>query len=396
MTRILFYLPNVTPWWFDHMIAPLLRALAGTAELHVMVPPLWRSTGITADQLAPFGDAHGIVWHILDGDDHPEIRENGTANAELCDLVRTIDADVTLCRCADPEVIHAFPGTVRFIMEGAAHPIANGACQVTFPTRLFEHGAMPPLTAAQAARLDALFAGIWDHFEAGLRGQRVLSWRIAAGVPADRPVVAVPLEYAFEDSFTARHQHFPDNVALVDAVDAAFGPDVFIAFTNHPLNDIYGDSKAAEARIAALGAGRAALVPGAGEVRATELVARDCQAAVVDLTKSYLAYAYWGVPIARPTPLATAPWLNAARDLDAFAAALAAGTAPAPGIEDVRRWFAHHVANTALDVSNRRLAAAHVLDHIRRPFNPARWEANIDQFSAQLRRAETRRRRLAA
>ena len=24
--KILFYLPVITPWWFDHVIAPMLRA----------------------------------------------------------------------------------------------------------------------------------------------------------------------------------------------------------------------------------------------------------------------------------------------------------------------------------------------------------------------------------
>src|SRR5690606_30467809 len=159
--RILFYLPNITPWWFDNMIAPLVRALAREAEIHVMTPPLWRSTGITADQLAPFADGPQVTWHILDETDPALLRRAGSADPAILDQVRSLQADITICRCADPQVIHAFPGIVRFVMEGAAHPIANGANVVIFPTRLFEHGAMPELTPELEARLDAGFAPIW-------------------------------------------------------------------------------------------------------------------------------------------------------------------------------------------------------------------------------------------
>jgi len=124
MTRILFYLPNITPWWFDHMVAPLIRALAGEADVHVMVPPLWRSTGITGDQLAPFADGPDIQWHILDEIDPLTLRTAGSRDAALRARIDAIEADITICRCADPDVVDAFPGTVRYIMEGASHPMA--------------------------------------------------------------------------------------------------------------------------------------------------------------------------------------------------------------------------------------------------------------------------------
>lgn len=396
MTRILFYLPNITPWWFDHMVAPLIRALAGETDVHVMVPPLWRSTGITGDQLAPFMDGPDIQWHILDEIDPLTLRTAGSRDAALGARIHAIEADITICRCADPDVVDAFPGTVRYIMEGASHPIANGGCPVTFPTQLFEHGAMPTLSEADATALDEGFAGIWAYFEAEVRHRDVPSWRLAAGISPDRPVVAVPLEYDFEDSFTAGHQHYATNIDLIDEAAAEFGEDVFLAFTNHPLNDLYGDTAGVEARIAALGDRAAMIRSSFADIRATELVARDCDGAVVDLTKSYLAYAYFGVPFVRPTRLPTADWLNAARDVGGFAAALKAGTAtPAPA-DATRLWFAHHIADAALDVSNRRLTADWVLDHLRQPLNPSRWAANLDQFARQLRRHTAVKRRLAA
>lgn len=396
MTRILFYLPNITPWWFDHMVAPLIRTLASAAEIHAMVPPLWRSTGITADQLAPFSDGPEINWHILDEFDPLILRTAGSQDAALNAWVREIDADITLCRCTDPDVIAAFPGTVRYIMEGASHPIANGGFPVIFPTRLFEHGAMPVLSAAEAETLDRGFADIWTHFEAEVRHRDVPSWRGAAGVSPDRPVVAVPLEYDLEDSFTAGHQHYPNNLDLIDDVAAHFDEEVFLAFTNHPLNNLYGETAGVEARITALG-GRAAMIRSdVADIKATELVARDCDGAVVDLTKSYLAYAYFGVPFVRPTRLPTADWLNAARDVGDFAMALKTGTATPPSADATRRWFAHHIADAALDVGNPRLTADWILDHLRQVPDPNRWAANLGQFDRQLRRQNAVKRRRAA
>ncbi len=72
--RVLFYLPVVTPWWFDAIVAPLIRAAARDAHVSVMVPPLWRNTGIGPEQLAGCGDLDQVDWHILDGDDHPARR----------------------------------------------------------------------------------------------------------------------------------------------------------------------------------------------------------------------------------------------------------------------------------------------------------------------------------
>jgi hypothetical protein len=382
--RLLFYLPNITPWWFDNMIAPLVRALAPEVEVHVMVPPMWRSTGVTPGQLAPFADGPAVEWHVLDEIEPGLLRRAGSSDAAIRDLVRRIDPDITLCRCADPEVIHGFPGVVRFVMEGAAHPIANGGSTIIFPTRLFEHGAMPPLTAELEAQLDAAFTPVWTHFAPKLRGDGAPSWRVAAGIDPGRPVVSVPIEYDFEDSFNGPHQYFRDNHALIDAVADAFGDDVFLAFTNHPLNDLYGDNRAVEAHIAKLGARAAIIRPPAEGIKATEMVARDCDGAVVDLSKSYLAYACFGVPIVRPTAIATAPWLNAMTDLDAFASVLAAGQAVAPSPDATRLWFAHHIANAALDTGNPALDAAMVLDHIVRPLNPARWEGNLKRFATLL------------
>jgi hypothetical protein len=399
MARILFYLPNVTSWWFNNVVGPLARLLAREHEVHIMVPPEWHGTGLSPEHLEPFADGPQIAWHILDGDDNPSLRDHGTDHAEVRALAAAIDPDYTLCRCADPEAIHAFPGTVRFIMEGAAAPFANGGNPVIFTTRLFEFGALPPLDDDLAGMLENAFADIWADYEEELRAPAA-PWRPLAGVAPDRRVVAVPLEYELAESFTVPHRLFADNQLLVARVAAAFDDDVFLAFTNHPVNELHADNSAIEARIAALG-DRAALIRSPyPEIGATDLVACDCDGAVLDLSKSHLVFGYYGVPMIRPVGHATAPWLNMATDLDAFAAVLRDGRATPPCPATLKRWFAFHIANSALDLTNRSLTAAEALDFIRRPINPDRWARNLDVFRRrrrrQLRMRALRAQRLAA
>ncbi len=400
MARILFYLPNVTTWWFDNIVARLIRLLATEHEIHVMVPPFWQGTGLLPEQIEPFAEGPAIAWHILDGDNNRALRNHGTDHADVRELAAAIDPDYVLCRCADPEAVHAFPGTVRFIMEGAAAPFLNGGNPVIFTTRVFEFGNLPPLTDEQAAGLERAFADIWADYQEELLAPAP-PWRPLAGVDPGRAVVAVPLEYELAESFTVPHRLFVDNRTLVERVDAAFGADVFLAFTNHPVNERHADNSRIEAQIAALGPDRAALVRSPyPEVTATDLIACDCDGAVLDLSKSHLVFGYYGVPMIRPAGHATAPWLNMETDLDAFAAAVREGRATPPCPDMLKRCFAFHIANSALDLANRRLTAAEAFDFIRRPLNPARWEANLDVFrrrrERQLRMRQFRAARLAA
>lgn len=60
--HVLFYLPVVTPWWFDNIVAPIIRAAARDAQVSVLVPPLWRGTGIGPTQLAGCADLATVDW----------------------------------------------------------------------------------------------------------------------------------------------------------------------------------------------------------------------------------------------------------------------------------------------------------------------------------------------
>jgi hypothetical protein len=384
LKRILFYLPNVTPWWFDHIVTPLIQALSAGHEVHVMVPPLWRGTGIEAPQLEKFLDRPEIAWHILDGENNPALRDGVAGQDEVIDLVRAINADYTLCRCADPDVIRLFPGNVKFIMEGVLPPFKTDSKTIIFTDQLFEYGAMPDLDPAELDRLDRGFAGSWELLGDYLARRATPDWRAGFGVARDRKVIAVPLEYEFEDTFAAPHRAFADNLAFVRETAAKVGDDIFLAFTNHPLNDLYVDMAPVEEAVAALGDCAAIVRFDDPAVNATEAVAMDCDGAILDLSKSYLVFAYFGVPMARPSSLRTAPWLNAGRDIATFADAVRTGAAQAPDPATTRRWFANHVANNAIHLRDHDLVADGLLNLLDRPSDPARWDRNLALYERIL------------
>lgn len=384
MTRILLYLPNVTPWWFDNIISRLVRVLASDADVHIMVPPLWRGTGITEAQLAPYADGPAVTWHILDDDSHPALRTSATGDGALLGLINSLDADFTLCRSADIEVTHAFPGVVRFIMEGAAPLLGNGGTPVMFTSRLFEYGALPPLPEEQLAALEEAFAPIWARLGTKMAAGAGPSWRVAAGVDPDRKVVALPLEYEFEDEFIRPHRRFASNVELISHVAKRLDRDIFLAVTNHPLNDLYVDPAPVEEIIASLGDRAAIIRSEVKGINGTDMVARDCDGAILELSKCYVVHAFFGVPIVRLSSFPTASWLNASPDLETFSDAIRDGRASPPDPRSTRRWFAHHIANSAVDLDDPDLTCADIVDQLRRPSNPDRWVRKLERFHQQL------------
>ena len=49
--KVLFYLPVVTPFWFENMVEPLIRRMASSAEVHILAPKFWRNTGIGENEV---------------------------------------------------------------------------------------------------------------------------------------------------------------------------------------------------------------------------------------------------------------------------------------------------------------------------------------------------------
>lgn len=384
--KILFYLPVITPWWFDNVVRPLLAVLAPAHSVHVLAPVPWCGTGIGPRELSACADLPGIEWHLADDDAHPSMRTDAVERDAIVDFVRALAPDYVLVRAADCDTVARFPGTVRYLMEGGAAPLAIPPHWVILQHRPFDHGLLPPLDAAACAALDRGIARAWDALAplAAPTAADRAAFRDWAGLPDDRPVLAVPLEYEHEENFFPLHRvDARPNHCFVDALAAQLDPRIFLAFTNHPLNVLYVDNRAVEATIAAHG-DRMRMLPGttpAGE-STTLLLARDADAMIVGDSKAYSLAAFFGTPLLRRSRFRTGAWLNAYADFAPLLADVAAGNARRPDREAARRWFAFHVANQIFDPQASDFTADDLIDRLDRPVAPDRWAAGFARFEA--------------
>ena len=344
--KVLFYLPVVTPWWFDEIIAPMLRALHGQAELHVMIAPLWRNTGIDGVQLAPLDDLDGIAWHVIDHDDPATFRLDGTSVPGLLTLVDTIAPDLVLARSADTATPAQFPGLVRYVMEGAAAPFQTDPRWIVLEDTLFAKGVTPLNADEHAAALDAAIAPYWPRRHDDLGEQ---DWRIRFGLPFDRPIVAVPLHYEHDENFFMRHAAYPSGVAMLDALIAMLGDDICLAVSDHPLNRKHVDRSDLHDRIAD-DPERLVLVeadehPGG----ATAVLAAKANGVVVDLSKVWSLAAGHCTPIFDVGLTAAADWLGVHRAPAPFESIVR--DSPSVRQNDImaRRWFAAHLGARVID-----------------------------------------------
>jgi hypothetical protein len=373
--HVLFYLPVVTPWWFDAIVAPIIRIMARDAKVSVLVPPMWRGTGIGAGQLARCADLETVDWYILDGEDHPRLRTSAADEADLIALVNDIGADMTLCRSADLATPALFPGIVRFIMEGAAPPFATDPATVWLPDTLFDHAMMPPIEPAARARIDALFRPWWDDAHAQFGPSDRDAFLARAGLPQGRKLIGLPLEYEHEEMFFAQHYSFPSNIALIDEIADRIDDDTILAVTNHPLNEVHCDNASLHAAIATHG-GKVRMVPAIdGPGGATMKLARYCDGMIVGNSKSFGGCAFFGTPMLRLSRFRTGGWMNAYDAFDPFAAAIDAGTARAADPADALSWFALHLIDHVFDPATPGLTAADLIDRVANSVNEARWQA---------------------
>ena len=338
--RILFFLPVITPWWFDHIVTPMLRRLhdhADLAEIHVMVAPLWRNTGIAGEQLAPIAGLSKLRWHIIDEADPEMFRRAAHKIPGLLDSVAAIAPDLTLARSADFDTPARFPGIVRYIMEGAAAPFVTDPAWVVLEERPFEYGAMPDDIALTGACVERV-APVWDHARAAAVPREV--GRAELGLPADRAVLAVPLQYEHGENFYLEHAAYPGGIALLSALLDRVPADVLIAVSDHPLNRLYVNRTALD-YFAASHADRIRLIT-ADNATARLTLAAD--AVLTDLSKTWSLAAFAGTPLLHVGAYPVAGWLWANTDL----AAIGQGGLLAPDTDAVRRWFAWHLAGRLL------------------------------------------------
>jgi hypothetical protein len=380
--RIAFYLPVVTPWWFDNIVVPLIDRLVEEAEVHVMVPPLWCGTGIGPEQLSSALAADRVEWHILDGANHPRLRTGGDGFDDLIDLVHEIDPDLTLCRSADLDTPRRFPGTIRYMMEAAFPPFPSRDEWLVLRQHPFDHCFMPGLGPAEKDGLNAGFDQIWSAIRRKVASEaRGEGLRERDGDRADDLILSLPLEYEHEENFFGIHRPYAENAALVSALAEAVGHDVLLAVTDHPLNLLHCDRTALEAAVARH-AGRVRLVSSERQGdQPTLAVVRASNGMIVSNSKAISIAAFFGKPILHLSGHASADWLNAYSDLRTFLGALREDAPNLPSQDEAKTFFAFHAANSIIDPAHPDTDGRMILDMIESPVDRRRWPAGIRRYA---------------
>lgn len=387
--RILFYLPVITPWWFEAIVTPLIARLAPEHDVHVLAPVPWRNTGVGPREQQMC--AHlPVNWHIVHDQSHPSMRTEPEQRAGLIEFVNALSPDYVLCRSADCETVEAFPGVVRHIMEGGADPLGLPSDWIAFKDRPFDHGLLPDLDSEGLSELNRLGAKLRDSFPPSATPSRQVrkAFRRWANLPDDRPTLLLPLEYEHEENFFSAHRiGATPNARLVKELADRIGDRFFLAITNHPLNELHVDNRAMEATVASLGA-NARLFPskhpsGAGT---TELLMQEADGLLLFDSKIYSLAGYLGVPILRQSRFETGDWLDAYSDIDEFLPAVAEGRARKPDTDKAPIWLAYHVANDVIDPKDPEMTAAGILARLDTPVDTARWERAFAHYFASVDR----------
>jgi hypothetical protein len=380
----------VTPWWFQHIVEPMLRRLAPIVQVHVIAPTQWQNTGIGIEELNRCLDLTTITWSIIDPEDPLAVRKGTAAQSDLLELVRDIDADVTLCRSADFHLTAQFPGTVRYLMEAASGPFELDPSSITITSQPFAAGVTPFLEQNEQLRLKELIAPLWNDMKARRLWElptrhellRSLDLSLAA------PTLLVPLEYEHEENFFLIQRAVEGStrqllVRLARLVDRACS----IAVTDHPLNVLHLDRDELHRCCKRL-KGRLSIAPGTllGH-SATIALASTADAIIVGDSKSFGLAAAFGKPLLRLSRFATADWLNAYSDPACFLAAIRTGDLRSPCQVGAQLWFAHHFCNETLLPGDPDLTGEDLIDRVFHPVNDNRWERAISHIAPMRRKA---------
>lgn len=371
MGRILFYLPTVTPWWFENIVVHMIRALTEAAEVHVLVPPLWRNTGILPEQLMGCPSLEKVNWHIADGEAHPSLRTSPTNPEEIVEFVRGIAPDHVVCRSADRDTPRHFPGKVHYLMEGGVAPFPLPPNWVWLADNLFDHGSMPDLARDQASDLSAWLAPAWDQLRASISAPA----NFLPSSTKEQPVALfLPLEYEHEENFFLIHrQGSTPNARLVSELSESLPGSVHLVLADHPLNRLHVDGSALRRTVANLSE-RVTLLD---ESVSSAAAASACDAMIVGDSKSFGLAAFWGKPLCRLSRFRSADWLGAYGNLGELLSDLGSGRARSPQTEDALVWTAYHLANNVFDPEAPECDAGSLIERLTHPVDPNRWAAGM-------------------
>ena len=375
--KILFYLPVVTPWWFETIIGPMLRQLDDephVAELHLILAPLWRNTGVEPRHIQPLAGLQKLRLHVVDKAygrvAFSDFRLDGTRVPGLMDLVQTIAPDLTLARCADFETTRQFPGITRHITEGAAPPYNTDPSWVVLDEQPFCHGHMPDAPDALALSCGAALDGLAAHVPTSTAAQMAL--------PEGRPIVAVPLHYEHEENFYLRHAAFATSWDMIAHLHARLHPDVVLAVTDHPLNRLHLNRMPLYVKLTGLG-DRVRLCEADN---ATAMLASFADAMVSDLSKCWALAAYYGTPILNVGRRPMAGWLHALPALDACPTTPRRTERTAPDAAALQGWYGWHLGGRLLDPALFDLAG--LLRRVEGCPNAGDFDANMHALHARI------------
>jgi hypothetical protein len=90
----------------------------------------------------------------------------------------------------------------------------------------------------------------------------------------------------------------------------------------------------------------------------------------------------------RSSRFQTGGWLNASDDLESFITAIEQGDAMASDKNSARTWFAYHAANNLVFPRDPELTGTDIIDRLKKPIDPDRWDRNIQVFAAGWKREE--------
>lgn len=371
--RIFFYLPVITPWWFDEIVVPMLHRLeadAAVEEVHIMVAPLWRNTGISGEHLVPLTGLEKLRWHIVDEEDPALFRKAAHCIAGLVETVNKAAPDLVLARSADFETPRQFDAPVRYIMEAAAAPFATHPAWIVLEEQPFAYGAMPQDEALlEACILRA--TPLWNHARrmAASRDQA----REALGLDHDGPVLAVPLQYEHEENFFLSQARHGSSVDLLGDLLDHTAQNVLLAVTDHPLNTLHV-SRLGLDHFAATRPDRIRLIQ---THDATARLVLSADAVLTDLSKTWSLAAFYGTPLLHVGRFAVADWLQAHRNPASFHK----GGLSAPDALATRHWFAWHLAGRLMDP--RRVDSGLLHRHFTGALLSTDLDANIAALSEQ-------------
>ncbi len=382
--KLLFYLPVVTPWWFDNIVVHLIRSAAIEHEIHVLVPPLWRNTGIGPEQLQNAADLQDVLWYVLDGPSHHLLRTDASDQQDLISLVSNIDPDIVLCRSADMVTVKEFPGTIRFIMEAGIPPLKTDNTLIQIVPALFDHGILPDLTYEQLERLSFIGNLLFEEMDSQMSIPPRAEFFRKSRLPTDKFIIGLALEYEHEENFFAKHRPFSNNADVIEKIASQLGDEFFLAVTNHPLNDLYVDNTDIYEAAAAYSDKVSVLRSQGKEGDLTLALAAHCDGLIVSNSKAWSAGAALGTPILRLSGFSTGEWVNAYLELSMFLEDIVSRRSKYPDPIAARRWFAFHIANNAFDARDASIAINCTVARSSLLVAEERWDFSVSRHLSNI------------